>query len=547
MTARGLVRPLAFFLVLLIGLAHVPEAWAHASLVKAVPADGAVLPLPPTALTLTFNEPVSPLAIRLIGPNGEAIVPRTVVADNTTVTVTPPGTLQHGTHVLSWRVISADGHPVGGSLIFSIGAPSAQPAAAAEGLADRRVRAVLWAVKVIIYGGLFIGVGGAFFRAWIADPYSCGAGPWIVPVLAAGLVAAPVSVGLQGLDAVDLPFSGLAQKAAWEAGLETAYGLTAIATAFALFAGLFSVAVKSPRIARGWSLAGLLGVGLALALSGHASTAEPRLVSRVAVFLHAIGVAFWIGSLLPLYLGVRASALHGTTRVGPALARFSRAIPFVLLALVVSGLWLAVVQLHRLDALWTSPYGQVLACKLACVLILFGLAAANRYRLVPNFETHGAAAARPFATSIALELAIALVILGLVALWRFTPPPRASATDAPISLHIHGEKAMAQIEIERDGGQGVRASVLVLDGAFQPLAVKGVTLVLANPAAGIEPIRRMAMRTGETAGAEAGSNIWRIDDLRIPVAGRWNVRVEILISDFDKLTIEDTVALPRVP
>ena len=35
--------------------------------------------------------------------------------------------------------------------------------------------------------------------------------------------------------------------------------------------------------------------------------------------------------------------------------------------------------------------------------------------------------------------------------------------------------------------------------------------------------------------------MWRIDDLRIPVAGQWNVRVELLISDFDKLMIEDTV------
>ena len=139
-----------------------------------------------------------------------------------------------------------------------------------------------------------------------------------------------MSVGLQGLDALDLPLSGLAQKAAWETGLETSYGLTAIAAAFALFAGLFSFAAKSPRIARGLSLAGLLGVGLALALSGHASTAEPRLVSRPAVFLHAVCVAFWIGSLLPLYLARARERLRSSPRVRSALERFSRAIPSVL-------------------------------------------------------------------------------------------------------------------------------------------------------------------------------------------------------------------------
>jgi copper transport protein len=47
--------------------------------------------------------------------------------------------------------------------------------------------------------------------------------------------------------------------------------------------------------------------------------------------------------------------------------------------------------------------------------------------------------------------------------------------------------------------------------------------------------------------ASAAASTWRIDDLHIPVAGRWNLRVEILISDFEKRIIEDTVTLPRVP
>ena len=157
------------------------------------------------------------------------------------------------------------------------------------------------------------------------------------------------------------------------------------------------------------------------------------------------------------------------------------------------------------------------------------------------------AAARPLAISIAFELVIALMILGLVALWRFTPPPRALAADAPISLHIHGEKAMAQIEIERAKQRSPQASVLVLDGAFQPLAAKEVTLVLANPAAGIEPMRMNATRAGASGETGAATSDWRIDDLRIPVAGRWNLRVEILISDFEKRIIEDTVTLPRLP
>jgi copper transport protein len=207
--------------------------------------------------------------------------------------------------------------------------------------------------------------------------------------------------------------------------------------------------------------------------------------------------------------------------------------------LTASGLWLAFVQLGRIEALWTTSYGQVLACKLGAVGALLGLAAGNRYWLVPRFQSQGAAAARPARNVDCGRIDRCLVILALVALWRFTPPPRALATTVPISIHLHGEKAMAQIEIERTNGQGGRASILVLDGDFRPFAVKEVTLVLGNPAAGIERMRRLATHTQES--------IWSIDDLRVPVAGRWSVGVEILINDFEKVTLEETVRLPRMP
>jgi copper transport protein len=524
-------RAAALVLSLLILLAAGAPVWAHASLVKAEPAAGAVVRDAPPTLTLTFNEPVSPLVMRLITPAGEPIALGEVTAENAIVIIAVPAALGRGTHALSWRVISADGHPVAGALMFSIGAPSAPPAA--DGLGDRSVRAALWAAKVVIHVGLFVGIGGAFFRAWIGDAAAPAAVPWLVAALVAGLLATPISVALQGLDALDLPLAGVAQQVAWRAGLETAYGFTAITAAFALFAGLFGLVATSPAVARGFSLVALLGVGCALALSGHAASAAPRLLTMPSVFLHGVCVAVWIGALLPLLVAARRRA------GGRALARFSRLIPYPLALIVVTGVILAVVQLGRLDALRTTSYGAVLAGKLAAVAALLVLAGANRYRLVPRFEAAGSDAARPLAISIALELAIVLMILALVALWRFTPPPRALATDAPVSIHLHGEKAMAQIEFAPERARGVRVSVLVLDGEFRPLAVKEVGFALSNVAAGIEAMRRAAV-----AEADGG---WRIDDVRIPLAGRWLVRVEILISDFEKVMLEDQVTLPRMP
>jgi len=233
-------------------IAHSIPAFGHAALTHAQPADGAVLSEPPAVATLTFNEPVSPLVISLVGPSGEIIAPATV-ADNAIVTITLPS-LRNGTHALSWRVVSGDGHPVAGTLVFSVGEPSAgTPQILPQG--EPGVRPSLWAVKLIIYAGLFIGIGGAFFEAWMADEAVRLKGHGeiareqrsrrlvLLSVMGVALGAVPLSVGLQGLDSLGLPLTGFVRGIAWQTGFGTAYGLTAIATMLALAPGSLAMVV----------------------------------------------------------------------------------------------------------------------------------------------------------------------------------------------------------------------------------------------------------------------------------------------------------------
>jgi copper transport protein len=278
----------------------------------------------------------------------------------------------------------------------------------------------------------------------------------------------------------------------------------------------------------------LAGTGLALALSGHAATTGAQNVNALAVLLHTACVAFWVGALVPLAAIVRDGGR------GEELARFSKFIPVPLAVLIATGAWLAVGELDRPDALWTTGYGEVLSFKLTVVLVLLALAAANRFVLVPRLAAHAPGAATPLAASIGAESLLALAILGIVAFWRFTPPPRALIAAEPASIHFHGAKAMAQIDVAPVRARGAEVAIEVLDDKFQPLAAKAVTLFLSNSAAGIEPMRREAKNAG-------APDSWRIDDFRVPVAGRWRLRVDILVDDFDKESLEDDVLLPRAP
>ena len=95
-------------------------AAAHSELRRSVPSAGAVLDRAPERIELHFNERVQLTALRLHRVNGEEIVlPRRSIRAATSETIVLPP-LAPGAYRAEWRIISADGHPVGGAIPFRI-------------------------------------------------------------------------------------------------------------------------------------------------------------------------------------------------------------------------------------------------------------------------------------------------------------------------------------------------------------------------------------------------------------------------------------------
>jgi copper transport protein len=222
-----------------------------------------------------------------------------------------------------------------------------------------------------------------------------------------------------------------------------------------------------------------------------------------------------------------------------ALGRFSRIIPFALLLVVAAGAALAVVQLQNINALWTTTYGNVFLIKLALLAPLFVLAALNRFRLTLPATAGDTAATGMLRRSVAMEVMLFLAIFAVVACWRFTPPPRAlaEAAAAPTSTHIHTLKAMADLTITPGRTGPVTASMIIMTGEFGLLPAKGVTLTFANPVAGVEPITRQA--------SQPGDGTWQIANMPIPAPGRWSVRIDILVSDFEMVRLDGEIDIRR--
>jgi copper transport protein len=253
------------------------------------------------------------------------------------------------------------------------------------------------------------------------------------------------------------------------------------------------------------------------------------------VFLHAVGLAYWIGALIPLAATVRQAPAHAL----PVVRRFSTGALIAVAVLTLAGILLAAIQVEAPANLTGTDYGLVLIAKTSIVVALLGLAALNRLWLTPALATPQGPGGTWLVRSVVVEIVLVLAILASVGLWRFTPPPRALAVvaeaAASASVHLHSPRIMAQVTLSPGRAGATRARIVIASGRAEPIDAKEVTLVLAKSDSGIEAITRQAHK--------AGRNAWEVDPLVLPLAGTWEAKVGILIDDFEKASLDGTISI----
>lgn len=497
---RSVIRALAALLCLLLPV----QALGHAQLRGADPAAGAILDVPPAEVVLTFNEPIGPLQARWFAPDGRA-QDAEARTEGPRLIVIPPAGLAEGTHALSWRVMSDDGHPVGGTHAFSIGFETGAPEAAPE--------AVPWPAAVArgaLTLALVIGVGGMVWAGLSQTPAPRMTywALWAVPLASLALLAG---------QAIDLTGDGvvaLTRMDSWNMAANSPFG---IAAGLAVSASALTLTGHLLPVLLAWALA-----ALSFASAGHAARAEPVALMAPLIFAHTLALIFWAGALPGLIVALR----HPDTEA--LMLRFSRlAVPMVAL-LALSGAALAWRQIETLDALTSTAYGWVFLAKMALFACIMALAAWHKLRLTPMLGTHGALARMQFSRSLRLELGLMLALLALTASFRLTPPPRAMAdlSDSRAELHLHGRESMADITLIPGRPGQNRVEIVPLDGDFQPFTPLEVTLFFAKPEEGLERIELRATMDAD--------GLWTAGPFHLPQGGTWDVVADILITDFRK-------------
>lgn len=282
-------------------------ASAHASLVSVDPPDGARLDESPATVTLTFSENVSADlgGVRVLDSNGAEVQDGAARVDGAQVVVDLEDDLPDGTYVVSYRVVSADGHPVRGGSVFGVGAGEVDTGAlgrVSDRGEDRPWEIVGGIGRGLAYAGVLLAAGGALFLTVAHPGGDARTGRerarlvrrvrWAALVgAAASLVALPVQAALgtgQGPGSLFDP-GVLADVTADGVGLGMVLAVAGLALLALWITRSRPVTVVTALVAAG-----------SFAATGHTRVGDTALLATVADVAHLEAAAIWGGGLVLL-------------------------------------------------------------------------------------------------------------------------------------------------------------------------------------------------------------------------------------------------------
>ncbi len=576
-------------------LATAAPAFAHASLDGTEPPAGAVLTESPQAIELRFTEGVTVAlgGVRVYDADGERVAgdpPQKPDAD--VVRVGLRDTLDDGSYVVTWRVTSADTHPVQGAFTFQVGTASNATSREIDALSDRLLAdqegaaglGAVWGVtRWLAFAGIALLVGGVFFGAvvWTRARDFRATRRIVTASWAVLTVATVVGFALQGPYASGLGLGDAVDPALWRDVAGTRFGtvwlvrLGLLAVAFLLLRWWFGhrPAAEFP-LPRWWRVAATvvgLGIVASPALAGHSAAGDHRVLATLTSTVHVGAMAVWLGGLVMMgAVAVRGPEIDGQRAI---VQRFSRLAMWCVVLLVATGAFQTWRDVRSLDGLRNTDFGRILVVKLVVFAIMVLFAVFSRdyvHRLFGRGRRHpddaadakvpvvaggaglGSADApddpeleaelrrrewRSLRRSVWAEAGLGLVILAVTAaLVNATPAVNAATSrSGAAGVTLRSPEVVVDVTVNPAvaGVNDVHVSTYSRAGA--PLDVAELTVTIDLPERDIAAISVPLRRLGPGHYLSPGFDI--------PLAGDWRVAAKARLTDVDQVTLTGTIPI----
>ncbi|HZR94661.1 MAG TPA: CopD family protein [Gaiellaceae bacterium] len=570
-------------------------ASAHALLLNTEPLRGAVVKHAPDRVVFHFNEPVETVfsAVHVFDGAGRKVDDGHVThpeGRKQEVAIGVRDSLGNGTYTATYRVISADGHPVSGGFVFSIGTAGAAPRFTVEQLTQKAsaslpIRIAFDAARGLEYLALALAIGGVIFLfgPWFgglrasagaggewesaADAFLARARRLLFGSVALGVAAGIAGILLQGATAAGTSVLSAAKPSVVRDVAKTDFGMmwSIRVGVWLVFALVLALAVRRERapvlrpatlssagqaMSRRFPHPKLALVGLAPlafltlspALAGHAHTESPTWALVPANAFHVLAMSAWLGGITMIAFALpkatrRLQTTDRTRLLAGVVGRFSTLAGIAIAVVVATGLIQSLVLVRHLHNLVDTGYGKSVLVKICVLTGILALGAVNRQRLVPALRRQAELGETPGRTgtllrrTIRLEIVIALAILGATGVLAGLAPSTA-VPRGPFAKTTRLGPAELQLTVDpaRVGRNLVHLYLLNPTDGSQYDRVKELTMAFTLPSKDVGAI--------SVEGRKAGPGHYVVDNAVLGIPGTWSVSITARVSDFDEYTTD---------
>lgn len=536
---------------------------AHAIVKETIPAIDSTVRTAPKRVVMTFNEPVELAfgAIRVYDSNRNRVDDGDARHEGgaDTVAVDLEDDLPDGTYTVTWRVVSADGHPIHEAFVFHVGAPGARPEGiatellAGAGGAGRLEGALAGVARWLTFASLLalVGAVGFVLLVWPRQPLTNDTATarfgrrWrriVVAALVGVAVGTAAAYLLQGAVAGDMSLSDAMDLDVLREVGTTRFGRVALARlALVLLLGGF-VWWQRARLPtdRRSSAMGLVASGVVMmaatpGLGGHAGTTSPVALNLTADTVHVVAAGLWLGGLLVLLAAIIPARTVDGGPAGVLVARYSDVALVAIAAVVVTGTLRSWVEVRQLDAL-DETYGLVLLAKIGVFLPILAAGYVNNRHLKPRL-TDTSSAPRAWKTlrrTVTAEVALAVIVVALTALLVNLVPARVAAGgDGPFvaDLHIGAYHLNVIVDPNDVGENQIHLTARTTTGAAAP--VEAMTVLFRMPDQDIGPL--------VADGRQLAPGHFVVQGRQLSVEGRWVLEIVARTGRFDEERAEMTL------
>lgn len=573
MTRRRLKTLLSLCAAVLACLILPGSALAHAVLESSSPNRGAVLKQSPERVTFEFNEPVEASlgAVRVFDTEANEVQSGEIQRlgeSGTEIAIGLEPDLPDGVYTATYRVVSADSHPVSGGLVFTVGTgggASGKTISELIALSDVGpvTQVAFWFDRWAGYVALAVAVGLLAFLTLLWVPLAAGrrtlearsedAGRRFKLLLGmavlTGLIASLLAIPLQGATAAGTDFWSSLKPDVFREVIDTRYGTVMVLRSLAWLA-LIPVLLGSVRLFRDPERLGnpLVFLGIAIpaaflavtpALAGHASTQHPIWLLTISDILHVGSMSVWVGGLVALVL-VLPVVTRGLAEVAERsrvlvdfLLRFSTVALVSVTVIAISGTVQAIVEVNSFPALVDSAFGRAVLIKIVLFAGLIWLGAHNRRRIIPALVERREGREGPGRPGILarrnlrIEVVLVTIVLAVTAALVSYPPPTASQS-GPVSGSVAAgpDRLEYTVDPARVGSNEIHV-YLFDDRTGAPKEIKSLELSFSLPDSDIAPI--------EADVRKAGPGHYVAPSAMLAVKGDWEARAAVRFSRFNEV------------